>query len=67
MIFKRDNGAFGIAGDGKYYSVNVPLKDGADDQTYDSFFKMIMTSVMNRYQPEAIVYQSGKGLESFQA
>lgn len=44
---------------GKYYSVNVPLKDGIDDESYEYLFKPIMTKVMEMYQPEAIVFQSG--------
>lgn len=44
--------------------MNVPLRDGADDQTYDSLFKNIMTNIMNRFQPEAIVFQSGKDFHS---
>jgi len=44
---------------GKYYSVNVPLKDGIDDEAYEYLFKPIMNKVMEMYQPEAIVFQSG--------
>lgn len=31
---------------GKYYSVNVPLKDGIDDATYVRLFKTVMSRVM---------------------
>ena len=31
---------------GKYYSVNVPLKDGIDDESYNLLFKPIMAKVM---------------------
>jgi histone deacetylase 1/2 len=44
---------------GKYYSLNVPLKDGIDDESYEQLFKPIMTKVMERYDPDAIVFQSG--------
>jgi histone deacetylase 1/2 len=44
---------------GKYYSVNVPLKDGIDDEAYEYLFKPIMNKVMEMYQPEAVVFQSG--------
>lgn len=44
---------------GKYYSVNVPLRDGMDDSSYQGLFKPIMTEVMERYQPSAVVLQCG--------
>lgn len=46
-------------GKGKYHSVNVPLRDGIDDTSYEQLFKPIMRKVMERYRPEAIVFQSG--------
>lgn len=46
-------------GKGKFHSVNVPLRDGIDDESYEQLFKPIMTKVMERFQPEAIVFQSG--------
>mmetsp|Transcript_33202 Transcript_33202/g.63734 ORF Transcript_33202/g.63734 Transcript_33202/m.63734 type:complete len:430 (+) Transcript_33202:466-1755(+) len=46
-------------GRGKYYSVNVPLKDGLDDTSFQRMFKPIMTKVMEVYQPGAIVLQCG--------
>jgi len=47
------------AGKGKYYSVNFPLRDGIDDESYQSIFQPIMTSIMERYQPSAVVLQCG--------
>jgi len=44
---------------GKLYSLNCPLKDGIDDESYEQLFKPIMTKVMERYAPDAIVFQSG--------
>ncbi len=44
---------------GKGYSVNVPLKDGMDDAAYTFLFRPIMRRVMEIYQPEVIVFQSG--------
>lgn len=44
---------------GKYYSVNVPLKDGIDDETYEHLFQPIMKKVMDVFAPNAIVFQSG--------
>jgi len=46
-------------GRGKYYSVNVPLKDGIDDEDFLALFKPIMTKVMESYRPGAVVLQCG--------
>eukprot|EP00270_Netrium_digitus_P000510 TRINITY_DN10560_c0_g1_i1.p1 TRINITY_DN10560_c0_g1~~TRINITY_DN10560_c0_g1_i1.p1 ORF type:complete len:441 (+),score=102.48 TRINITY_DN10560_c0_g1_i1:178-1500(+) len=45
--------------DGKYYSVNVPLKDGIDDAGFLRVFKPIISKVMEIYQPGAVVLQCG--------
>lgn len=47
------------AGKGKYYAVNIPLRDGMDDESYESIFVPIMTKVMETYQPSAVVLQCG--------
>uniref|UniRef100_A0A8R1HVV3 Histone deacetylase n=1 Tax=Caenorhabditis japonica TaxID=281687 RepID=A0A8R1HVV3_CAEJA len=47
------------AGKGKYYALNVPLRDGVDDATYERLFKTVMKEVMARFQPEAVVLQCG--------
>ena len=44
---------------GKHYSVNVPLKDGIDDESYNMLFKPVMAKVMEMYAPDAVVFQSG--------
>ena len=44
---------------GKYYSVNVPLRDGINDETYASIFVPVMQKVMEMYQPTALVLQCG--------
>uniref|UniRef100_A0A182QSK7 Histone deacetylase n=1 Tax=Anopheles farauti TaxID=69004 RepID=A0A182QSK7_9DIPT len=44
---------------GRYYSVNVPLKEGIDDQSYVQVFKPVISAVMEFYQPTAIVLQCG--------
>ena len=36
---------------GKYYSVNFPLRDGIDDDVYETIFQPIMAKVMETYQP----------------
>ncbi|GAU89996.1 hypothetical protein RvY_02480 [Ramazzottius varieornatus] len=45
---------------GKYYSVNVPLKQGIDDHHYlEEVFKPSMSRIMQVFQPSAIVLQCG--------
>lgn len=44
---------------GKYYSVNVPLRDGIDDHSYETVFRPVMDKVMEMYRPTAIVLQCG--------
>ncbi|KAK6459718.1 histone deacetylase RPD3 [Scheffersomyces xylosifermentans] len=46
-------------GKGKYYSVNVPLRDGIDDATYKSVFEPLISKIIEWYQPSAIVLQCG--------
>ncbi|KAG2453086.1 hypothetical protein HYH02_002418 [Chlamydomonas schloesseri] len=46
-------------GKGKYYTVNVPLKDGMDDDSYKMLYEPIMQKVMDLYQPGAIVMCCG--------
>jgi len=47
------------AGPGKGYSLNFPLKDGIDDESYRNIFRPIMAKVMEVYQPQAVVLQCG--------
>lgn len=51
----RDTGV----GKGKYYAVNVPLRDGIDDATYKSVFEPVIGKIMEWYQPSAVVLQCG--------
>ena len=44
---------------GEYYSLNVPLDDGIDDESYQSLFKPIMGKVMEVFRPGAVVLQCG--------
>ncbi|KAF7729147.1 histone deacetylase [Apophysomyces ossiformis] len=46
-------------GKGKYYSVNFPLRDGIDDESYQSVFEPVIEKVMEWYRPSAIVLQCG--------
>ncbi|XP_052241670.1 probable histone deacetylase 1-B [Dreissena polymorpha] len=47
------------AGKGKYYAVNFPLRDGIDDDAYETIFKPVINKVMEMYQPSVIVLQCG--------
>lgn len=44
---------------GKYYSVNVPLNDGMDDETFVDLFKAVISKCVEIYEPGAIVLQCG--------
>lgn len=51
----RDTGAK----NGKYYSINVPLNEGIDDQSFESVFRPVVAKVMEIYRPTAVVMQCG--------
>lgn len=44
---------------GRYYSVNVPLKEGITDTDYSYIFKLVIDDVIEFYRPTAIVLQCG--------
>ncbi|KAK2726597.1 histone deacetylase 3-like [Artemia franciscana] len=44
---------------GRYYSVNIPLREGIDDTNYLLVFKPVIQYVMDYYRPTAIVLQCG--------
>ena len=44
---------------GRNYSVNIPLKDGMDDESYKSIFEPVIKKCVEVYQPGAIVLQCG--------
>ena len=44
--------------------MNVPLKDGIDDQSYAALFKPVMSKLIEVYQPTAVVFQSGMSLRT---
>ncbi|PWW79147.1 histone deacetylase [Tuber magnatum] len=46
-------------GAGKHYALNVPLKDGIDDDSYVRLFKQIVEPVIEKYRPTAVVLQCG--------
>mmetsp|Transcript_5740 Transcript_5740/g.6380 ORF Transcript_5740/g.6380 Transcript_5740/m.6380 type:complete len:409 (+) Transcript_5740:213-1439(+) len=47
------------AGPGKKYSINVPLKEGIDDQNFVNLFKSVITDVIQTFKPGVIVLQCG--------
>ena len=46
-------------GEGKYYTINVPLYPGITDEMYVGLFKDVMTQVIDKYRPDAIVLLCG--------
>ncbi|CAH7011193.1 Hdac3 [Phodopus roborovskii] len=42
---------------GRYYCLNVPLRDGIDDQSYKHLFQPVISQVVDFYQPTCIVLQ----------
>uniref|UniRef100_A0A673I591 Histone deacetylase n=1 Tax=Sinocyclocheilus rhinocerous TaxID=307959 RepID=A0A673I591_9TELE len=42
---------------GRYYCLNVPLRDGIDDQSYRHLFQPVVKQVVDFYQPTCIVLQ----------
>ncbi|KAB8360655.1 hypothetical protein FH972_024393 [Carpinus fangiana] len=46
-------------GTGKYYAVNLPLRDGIDDTSYKNVFEPVIKHVMEWYKPGAVVLQCG--------
>lgn len=44
---------------GKNYSINFPLRDGIDDESYQSVFKPTIQRIMEYYRPGAVVLQCG--------
>lgn len=51
--------AIGFGKTGKYYTVNVPLNDGLTDESLEFLFKPIVDSIIQRFNPTAIVLQCG--------
>lgn len=47
------------SGLGKNYALNFPLKDGIDDQSYETVFKPVLERVIQWFAPEVIVLQCG--------
>ncbi|KAI3826403.1 hypothetical protein L1987_00451 [Smallanthus sonchifolius] len=45
--------------EGKFYAINISLKDGIDDTSFTRLFKTINSKVVETYQPGVIVLQCG--------
>eukprot|EP00388_Colpodella_angusta_P002994 GDKJ01010660.1.p1 GENE.GDKJ01010660.1~~GDKJ01010660.1.p1 ORF type:complete len:557 (+),score=104.05 GDKJ01010660.1:67-1737(+) len=61
-IFFPESGALddsGPQGEGRGYTLNVPLDQGCSDQSFMYVFKPIFSAVFDRYKPGAIVLQCG--------
>lgn len=60
QFFPRTGDMYDIGvGRGKFYSVNVPLCEGINDESYQQLFKPVITSVIDNYDPSVIVLQCG--------
>jgi histone deacetylase 1/2 len=46
-------------GQGKYYAINFPLRDGIDDTSYKGIFEPVIKHTMEWYRPQAVVLQCG--------
>ena len=44
---------------GENYAVNVPLKDGIDDESYNKIFVPVVERIIETFQPSAIILQCG--------
>ena len=44
---------------GKKHTINVPLQDGIDDESYKYLFEAVVGETIRRYDPKAIVLQCG--------
>eukprot|EP00825_Cyclidium_porcatum_P024013 TRINITY_DN26573_c0_g1_i1.p1 TRINITY_DN26573_c0_g1~~TRINITY_DN26573_c0_g1_i1.p1 ORF type:complete len:444 (+),score=63.19 TRINITY_DN26573_c0_g1_i1:191-1522(+) len=44
---------------GLYHSVNFPLNEGMDDQSYENIFRPVVKQIFDIYKPEAILMQCG--------
>ncbi|XP_068690376.1 histone deacetylase 8-like [Montipora foliosa] len=46
-------------GKGRYYTVNVPLKDGITDKPFVQIFSRVLSEVKLKFKPKAVVCQCG--------
>jgi histone deacetylase 1/2 len=52
-VFAKGSGA------GENYSVNVPLKAGIDDESYEDIYNPVIKKIMEVFRPSAVVLQCG--------
>ncbi|CAE7030569.1 hypothetical protein PTNB73_05436 [Pyrenophora teres f. teres] len=55
----EDTGPKDATNPGKAHSLNIPIDDGIDDEQYQWLFKTVTGAVVEKYNPTAIVLQSG--------
>ncbi|CAI6334670.1 unnamed protein product [Periconia digitata] len=55
----NEMGPINPANPGKGHSLNIPIDDGIDDDQYKWLFKIVTGAVIDKYNPTAIVLQSG--------
>lgn len=46
-------------GEGKNFAVNFPLRDGMDDESFTMIFRSVISSIMERFAPGAVLLQCG--------
>ncbi|KXZ56578.1 hypothetical protein GPECTOR_1g52 [Gonium pectorale] len=46
-------------GQGKYFTVNVPLQDDITDESYFHVYKAVVQTAFDRFKPQAVVLQCG--------
>ncbi|OQS54871.1 HDAC1 [Ecytonucleospora hepatopenaei] len=44
---------------GENFAVNVPLKDGIDDDSYEQIFVPVIQKIFEKFQPSAVILQCG--------
>ena len=51
-------------GQGKFYTVNVPLHEGVQNNQYFSVFTGVLSEVKDRFQPQCVLLQCGADMLS---
>ncbi len=46
-------------GNGENYAINVPLFEGMNDESFKAIFRPVISKIMERFQPGAVVLQCG--------
>ena len=45
--------------DGTYHSLNFPLDEGLDDESFIHIFDTVITKIMDNFRPDAVLLQGG--------